>query len=842
MDWSTLALEHPTRLWLLPLSALTLLGLAALGGRHAWRTRLAALVLRMSAVAVICLLLATPTVAETQVTKFEPQGQWRLLLASVPPAAGWQDFREDPQAFVARVRNALAGPTPPARCEVIGVGDHARWARDALAALGMPSTLVSPAAAPGATQPILLGIDAPRVLQPGEPLSFTLNTWGEGEVRVTLDGLPLPVDKEGTRLTYAGKAVEAGRHLLEAALIGPSGAVLQRVGHILRVGEKPRLLLLGMDDARAAEAARLAPDFEHARCATQDFSAGHLAKTQVVLAGIDALYRLRSEQAFALTSFVGRGGGLYATGDGAKFVPPDFLPDDIKAVLPVRIQAEPKPENPPDPPVEEEPTLEVIAKVSVCFVLDRSNSMKAYVGDTRTTRWQVATQGVVDSVAKLSIDARASVLTFTLAQNWLYKPQVFLEHNREFELAPALRKVEGDQNYDESMYNTDIYAAMKSAIETMQTEPSAIKMIIMLTDGADRPANDAAGLKHSDLRDLAISKGIEIVTVGIGEAFADGTGGFGAQAVIRDLATKPEFAFMPATAADALKAHTIFVNSVSTAFKLFDDKKKAEEERRRKRLEEWQNQQKEPPRIDALKGTFPLVLQPIGEALFGQDALGATAPKVQWYARNTPRPEAAVALGLDVPPGAPGEAPPAALAFGAWGLGRTAFWAAGTQAESLGEVTGWAEFPGMFAASLRWLTPREVPDLRLVGRATPGEIEMLDPIEGATYTARTANGTEHQLELKDGILRPLTPLPEGAYEIMENLGSERRMIGDVYLAAYPEHAIHFETIGPVATTPELRALPPEKTTRRRLAETPVLYLVLLLLMVLPLERYTRRRS
>lgn len=829
MDWSSLTLETPTLLWLAPL-ALAVCALAAVAGAmHDRRTRVIALALRAGGILALCWLLAGPQVVQSQRTTFEPVGTWRLLMHEAPAVAGTTDFREPAPEFVARVRNALTGGTPPQRCVIAGSGAEARAVCDSLAALGMPVELVQPMAAAPDASSMLLGFDAPRAIQPGEPLTFSLRLWGPGEPRLTLDDKPLPFARQGDRLVVNAGALEPGRHVIVAELDG------RRIGHVLRVGPKPRLVLLGLDDRQAADAGRLVPDFAHERCALAEFEAARIEGAQVVLATVQALYGLKPVQAFALSAFVGRGGGLYVTGDGAKYVPPEFLADDIKALLPVRLLPEPKPEDPPEPPVKEEPTIEEIAKVSVCYVLDRSNSMNAFIGDTRTTRWQVATQGVLDSMAKLSNDARASVMTFTLTQNWLSRPRVFLEHNRVHELGPALRKAASDNEYDEALYNTDIYAAIKAAIDVMKDEPSAVKLIIMLTDGADRPANLAAGLKHTDLRDIAISKGVNIVSVGIGEAFGADLGATGAQNVIRDLATQPDFAFMASNTEDALKAHTIFVNSVSTAFRMFDDKKAREEAERKRKLEDLAAKQKEPPKIEALKGSFSLQLDNLGRSLFGADVLGSNAPKVQWFARHELLPETAVALSIE------SEGSPAALAFGSHGLGRTAFWSAGMQAESLGEVAGWAEFPGMFAATVRWLTPREVPDLRLVGAATPEGIELLDPLEGATYLARSDSG-EVPLRLLEGRLVPQSPLPQGPHEIMETTGAETRSIGDVYVSRAQPQSGRFERTWQPASSPQLRTLPPVETRTARAATLPIALLLGLFLLLMPIERLARRRS
>lgn len=837
MDWSTLALEYPHRLWLLPIIAAALVVPALWGNRHDRATRTAALAVRLVCVLLVGLLIAEPVVTETDTRRFEPVQPWRLVLADAAPDPALVDFHESPEVFAARVRQALDAGVPPSRCEVFGTGAEARAAARAVASMGVPCRLVGPP--PPDLSGVTAVLEAPAELQPGETWQVAARWSGEGRPVLRLADAGLAFTQQGAELRAQGPALPAGRHVLEFELQGTDGRVLQRTGRTIRVGDKPVMLLLGLEDARAAEAVALAPAFDHRRCTVRELAADQLQGAQIVLASIEALYRLDSKQAYHLAGFVARGGGLFVTGDGAKHVPPEFLPDDVIGLLPVRLLPEPKPDTPPDPPVEDRPTIEEIAKVSVCFVLDRSNSMNAAIVTRagQTTRWQVAVKGVSDSLAKLSIDARASVMTFTLKQTWQAKPQVFLPFNQE-QMSERLRKLRGDEEYDESFYNTDIYAAVKGAIDVMEKEPSAIKLIIMMTDGADRPANTAAGLRHSDLRDAAVGKGINIVAIGIGDAFADSVDGFGARQVILDLATKPEFAFMPATSEDAARAHAIFVNSVETAFKAFDDKKAREEEARRKRLQEQTDQQNEPPRIDTLQGVFALALTPLGASLLGEQSLGARPPRMAWFARNQPRAGAAVALTL-VEAGDPA---PAALAFGAHGLGRTAFWAAGTKVESLGEVAGWAEFPALFAAALRWLTPRPVAEPRLIGDAASTGVGILDPLEEAAYTARDAAGRDTALQLKDGRLIPQDPLASGPWEIMETVGAQSRRIGDVYVALAEQPVAAMVAVDEPAGANELVALPPVLQRRVVMARQPVLYLVLALLMLLCVERVARRRS
>ncbi|MCA8946641.1 MAG: VWA domain-containing protein, partial [Planctomycetes bacterium] len=561
------------------------------------------------------------------------------------------------------------------------------------------------------------------------------------ELKAYLDGQPLELTDGKAEI----RNQMPGTHLLESVLLDEEGVEIQRSGHVFRVGEKPTVLCIGLAAPEYERAISLAPDMNFRQTEVSDFGGADLQLTEraveMVLLSVDALNRLSADQCFSLASFVARGGGLFVTGDGAKYVAPEYMTADARNLLPVMLQKEGKKPPPDDPPVEEEVVKAEIAKVSICFVLDRSYSMTATIGTSNKTRWKVASTGVVESIRLVELggkrDAkekrsesyatRIGVMGFTLKQQWVYEMNNVYPHERNQiektleRMGTELTEIERD-DFDAQGYNTDIYAAMSAAIDTMKEERSAVKVIVMMTDGADRDQNTIEGKKHADLRADAIANDINIITVGIGTEF-DGTtpSSRAAKSVIKDLATRSEYVHIASSPQAAEKANVIFVDSVELAFEAYDDKKKREDEERKRRLEEQKNKELEPPKVDVLPGVFPLVLGPVGEQLFGADALPVESPKVAWVARSKPRDGSAVALAAatdDL-----GATP--VLAFQGYGLGRVGFWGAGTDPEALGELTGWADFPAIFASSLRWLLPREEPDLRLVDEASPDGVRIL---------------------------------------------------------------------------------------------------------------------
>ncbi|MEE9311251.1 MAG: hypothetical protein V3V10_02445, partial [Planctomycetota bacterium] len=296
---------------------------------------------------------------------------------------------------------------------------------------------------------------------------------------------------------------------------------------------------------------------------------------------------------------------------------------------------------------------------------------------------------------------------------------------------------------------------------------------------------------------------------------------------LTELATKTEFVHL--TNGETTPA--IFIDSVSRAFKAYDQKKQDEEDK----LKKERDADPEPETVDVLPGTFPMVLTGFGVELFGKDALPDPSPKVAWFARNKLRKNAAAAIELEE------ETRPAALSFRAHGLGRVAFWATGTKDEALGEVASWAEFPALFASSMRWLMPRTDTKLKLLGLATPEGIELLDPTDGAKYILRT-NNRDIPLDFKDGQLTSREPLPEGQGTVIEKFEAVENELGHVYVASAPE-AKGISWLEPELTElPELRAEKPIVHKREQPNTSLILYAMIFFLIVLPFERVARRRQ
>jgi hypothetical protein len=823
------------------LAALMVMALAALlmHSRHGvWRT-VAALGVRALALGVLALLLAIPARTVHEVQTFEPDDPWRLF-TEAPDSLAEREFHEPLPEFLRRARAALHEGAPPQSVEIHGPHADAVAARDAVRALGIPATAVWPDDAPD-DAPVLIGMDAPRHVQPGEPVDVMIDARG-GTLELLVNGEVHGHDSGVARLT----GLEPGRHVVEARLLDSNGRELQRLGRVVRVSEPPLLLTLGLEPAQRAHAETVAPDWRHEHAGLEDFSPGRLAdasdRVGVVLTSAHALYRLadHSEHSYALARWVARGGGLFVTGDGARYVAPEFLPSHVRGMLPVVLQTEAEPPDPEDPPVEEEHGVAEIAKVSLIFVVDRSGSMNL-PAPGGGTRWNMAVRSVVESLRVLErsdtresevLNTRVGVMAFTLSQNWVMKPQNVLPFDRR-RLERDLLNLPSDRVFDEAGSNTDIYAAMEDALQVMSDEPSAVRVIINLSDGGDRPRNIREGRHLRHIRERAIAKGINIVAVGIGDDFdGDSPEAGAARAAIEDMATRPQFAYIPGSAADHEMVRVIFVDTVETAFRAYDQQQEEKEEERRRRQEELEQ---EPETVDVMPGDFRLLAGPVAESVFGGELVPDDLPRAGWYASSRMRTDAVQVLRLEAP-----DEPPA-LAFGTYGLGRVGFWAVGSDPESLGELAGWEQYAAVVASAVRWLEPGEVPDVPLVGEAGPGGIRILDPLPDAVYSLRTDDAVL-PLMLERGMLVGEGPLPVGAAVVLEQADDETREIGDVYIRPATDSGGHVKPLDDNPPPSALERREPAAMMQQQVWSGGLLLLAAMFLIVMPIERLIRVRS
>lgn len=178
------------------------------------------------------------------------------------------------------------------------------------------------------------------------------------------------------------------------------------------------------------------------------------------------------------------GGGFIATGGENSFALGGYKDTVLEDILPVYMDMEGE---------KEIPTM------SMVMVIDHSGSMGD--GDGKTTNLDLAKTAAISALDNLRQIDRLGVLGFSDSFSW-YVP---LET-----LGDGTKASEGIYSIPLSG-GTSIYPALKEAIETLETEDTQIRHVLLLTDGQD-------GFRdYDELLEKAKNMGITVSTVSIGD-------------------------------------------------------------------------------------------------------------------------------------------------------------------------------------------------------------------------------------------------------------------------------------------------------------------------------------
>ena len=363
------------------------------------------------------------------------------------------------------------------------IGDAAEVARLA-AATGVQIDvvpLVGIAAARDATEPEILvqDVSVPATVNEGEQFDLTTTIFSNradaaAEVRVLSSGevivrQDVQLQAGENKYVFPDLSVPTPGFVDFRVVVEPRGADTfyqnNELSAFTEVTGPPRALLV-TSDPREVESLQAALEETGLQVDVQgprELSIGLAplsAYDTVVLANVSApelgADRMRYLQAYVRDL----GGGLVAIGGPNSFGVGGYFETPLEETLPVDMRLKDQ---------------ERIPQLTMLFVIDRSGSMEV-AGSSGVSNLELAKEAVARSFDLLGNNDRTGVLSFDVSAYWvLHLQTVGDDVNREQMRADvgALRPGGG----------TNIRQALLSADQVLRTDPSALKHIILLTDG-----------------------------------------------------------------------------------------------------------------------------------------------------------------------------------------------------------------------------------------------------------------------------------------------------------------------------------------------------------------------
>ncbi|MCW5714221.1 MAG: VWA domain-containing protein [Bauldia sp.] len=386
---------------------------------------------------------------------------------------------------------------------IVVTGNGVATTGDAMAAIpelgerGIPVDILTvPAMAPG--EVLVTAVEPPQALFAGD--RFTLNAFiasaaaGPATVTILRDGeavsaLTVDLIPGSNRIEVAFEPVSAGEHLFEVAVTKP-GDVTEannRDGALVTVRAAPTVMVVAPDAEWGevfAGALRI-----------QGFDASVVAPNRtphrmglwldydlVVLMNLPAIDLTTAQQALLADLVEVHGRGLLILGGESAFGPGGYFQTDLERISPLSSRV------PQDAP-----------GAAIVFVLDRSGSMIAPVGDTN--RLAIAKEATIAAMELLHPETQVGVVVFDSEAHRILP----LQRKNEAALEAALAPLQPGGG-------TELYPGIADAVEQLLTTDAQAKHIVVMTDGLLGPRDFAPIIAE------ATAGGITISAVAIGSA------------------------------------------------------------------------------------------------------------------------------------------------------------------------------------------------------------------------------------------------------------------------------------------------------------------------------------
>jgi Ca-activated chloride channel homolog len=293
------------------------------------------------------------------------------------------------------------------------------------------------------------------------------------------------------RFSFTNRISRGGDHVYRAVLIPSSDTIAGNNVYesVTRITGKPVYLYL-YDPRQPSflsgmlESQGLALDRADVRQAF--LSPARLSGYAAVLCDNLAAGSLAPQSLAALDAYVnGYGGGLFFLCAASSKDLRGFAGTPVEKMLPVKFEH-----------------WDRKTSLSLVFVVDKSASMEGGLEQSRI-KLDAVKSSVIQSLDRLDPDDRIGLLAFDAGTEWIFRPVRAAERDLISSRLGAL----------ETSGGTDIYGALKEARDVLAPEPSALKYIILLSDGNPESTRkyDYRGMAESIARD-----GMHLTAIAIG--------------------------------------------------------------------------------------------------------------------------------------------------------------------------------------------------------------------------------------------------------------------------------------------------------------------------------------
>ncbi|NUQ35976.1 MAG: VWA domain-containing protein [Planctomycetaceae bacterium] len=663
----------------------------------------------------------------------------------------------------------------------------------------------------------------PAVVIPGEPFTLrVIPTGTQSGVKAVLRmagreiGLERQVD--GTwiseRLVLAGQ--ETAQYDVE---IRRNEQVIASASRTVAATVPENIGVLSTDEAVLRRYQTLLPTFTVAGYPVEHKTDG-FDTCRAVIAPLDTLRTPPEWVIPALQDYANDGGCVLFTGLTQEQYRMES-PRGWDALLPVTLIPPKEPDKPPSGDTKLEKGESNVAKISMVFVIDHSGSM---IFKERLSQSKAAIVKALESIHDFD---RMGVLLFTTDIEWV---------DGEGISDVIAGKREGVQDYlkrnpPRQQSETDIYHATRTALDHIKKETSAVKVIVVVSDGFEALERNPQA-DHPALRREAIENKVTVATIRVGVKEIGDAETQRAERVMSALATADDLAFGVLDNKEA-EIPKLIIGQVEYAYRRYDELQAGKVPDKPK--DPKTDDQK--PTVPFVPGTLKPTLTGTGIAIAGAldlPLIGAEGVEI------APKPGTLTLMAATDEKG--DGLYPAALVGAKYGLGQVLYLRLPLDATNAGS---WLESPLMPATlldrTLKHFGRSRLSELSpLLGvRSLPGEVHWSGAGVGLQAVGITNDGKEGRLEVVNWGDRSIARIPDNVAQV------EIRTTDDVPLArtsalAAVAKALEISPSFPVVENRVSQSATALPITPPVPATGLVAALLALVLLVMPFERYLRR--